>query len=1203
MMHGRLRREGSFLPAGSKEPPKLSFPRIDAEFEWDRSDESKKAAGLLHEALMLRHRYMAALTCMPRPLPVPTPDEFIRDHDRVASLCEPGPTASLDVLGQKYTFHKLLNHKKELAMMRESPYCSRPPTRVDTHIHLAAAMTEKHLLDFIQRKWKSCPDEVVMVKAGNPMTLSQVMESLHINPEHMTVHSLNVRAGHNTFYRFDVFNDRYNPFGQSDLRTIFMKTNNHIKGKYFAELTKEVFEVAEAFDKKTELRLSIYGRSASEWDELAAWVANFNVRSPNNRWLIQVPRIFPSLIASKSVSSFQQFLDNVFNPLVAASEDPASNPTLCKLLEDISGFDSVDDESKADFETEGPMPEPALWTQEENPPYYYYMYWMYQRICSLNQLRNSKGLSLFDFRPHSGESGNPMHLVATFLTASGVNHGINLSEIPSIQYLFFLLRIGICVSPLSNNSLFLNYSENPFKLFFQRGLNVSLSTDDPLQFHYTQSPLTEEYAIASRFWSLTTVDLAEIAANSVKHSGFSDGDKAKWLGPDYQLMGQEGNDPALSNVPQIRAQFRQETYDAEVQLMKQLLTSSGRNALRSSWEEKSSQYCAITIYGLLLDENDRTNAETLAALPLISEALAMRDKYFAATRPVQGSRHAFTMKEGCFVVFESPEVLCANDLSEIATIYCPTCAKHFCALCFNVLHRSPALSSHVGTPHDEGKPLYDSVPFEEFVDDYRKLVSICSNGPVRTLCWYRNHLLQERFNFHVLVNERSEDRAVVTSGTDMYRVTKVDTHIHFNRAMTSVQLLNFMKKEISSDRFRFTWKSFMGEGTTSLKEVFAKLGIDRSTLNLDNLNVTAGADTYMRYDTWLAKYCPFGKPQLRELLLKWDNMCGGYFLAKQIKEIIFDATVRSPSLKIELRVSWIAKNELNTPGNMWLIQVPRVYSVAFKSRTVKTFEEFLRNLFWPLFDATMHPEQHPELTDFMKHIGGFDMVGDEASYEPSFNTKVLPHEWSMPDDPPYAYWFYYLYSNIRSLNLFRSEKGLNTFQFRPHCGESGDVFHLAAAFLTAHHINGGNTLKDNPALSYLYYLKQMGVSMCPLSYSSVLLQYRDSPFPILFKRGLNICLGTDSPLHTHMTDEPLVEEYAMAAETWKLSTADLCEVSRNSVLQSSFSDQEKLEWLGPDYLVPEKQQTSKTNVPKARLLFRNDSLLDEIAFLHQQQHI
>lgn len=62
---------------------------------------------------------------------------------------------------------------------------------------------------------------------------------------------------------------------------------------------------------------------------------------------------------------------------------------------------------------------------------------------------------------------------------------------------YFFLQIGLAMSPLSNNSLFLDYHRNPLPLFFLRGLNVSLSTDDPLQIHLTKEPLVEEYSIAA----------------------------------------------------------------------------------------------------------------------------------------------------------------------------------------------------------------------------------------------------------------------------------------------------------------------------------------------------------------------------------------------------------------------------------------------------------------------------------------------------------------------------------------------------------------------------------------------------------------------------------------------------------------------------------------------------------------------------------
>ena len=45
---------------------------------------------------------------------------------------------------------------------------------------------------------------------------------------------------HTTFERFDRFNLKYNPAGQSRLREIFLKTDNYIEGRHIADITKEV---------------------------------------------------------------------------------------------------------------------------------------------------------------------------------------------------------------------------------------------------------------------------------------------------------------------------------------------------------------------------------------------------------------------------------------------------------------------------------------------------------------------------------------------------------------------------------------------------------------------------------------------------------------------------------------------------------------------------------------------------------------------------------------------------------------------------------------------------------------------------------------------------------------------------------------------------------------------------------------------------
>ena len=53
---------------------------------------------------------------------------------------------------------------------------------------------------------------------------------------------------------------------------------------------------------------------------------------------------------------------------------------------------------------------------------------------------------------------------------------------------------------------------------------------------------------------------------------------------------------------------------------------------------------------------------------------------------------------------------------------------------------------------------------------------------------------------------------------------------------------------------------------------------------------------------------------------------------------------------------------------------------------------------------------------------------------------------------------------------------IDTFWLRPHAGEAGDTDHLTSAFLTSHSISHGILLRKVPALQYLFYLKQIGVS-------------------------------------------------------------------------------------------------------------------------------
>jgi AMP deaminase len=49
-----------------------------------------------------------------------------------------------------------------------------------------------------------------------------------------------------------------------------------------------------------------------------------------------------------------------------------------------------------------------------------------------------------------------------FLVAENIAHGLNLKKVPVMEYLYYLAQVGICMSPLSNNHLFLDYQKSPF---------------------------------------------------------------------------------------------------------------------------------------------------------------------------------------------------------------------------------------------------------------------------------------------------------------------------------------------------------------------------------------------------------------------------------------------------------------------------------------------------------------------------------------------------------------------------------------------------------------------------------------------------------------------------------------------------------------------------------------------------------------------
>lgn len=506
-------------------------------------------------------------------------NEFLADHSQLMALMNNGTVKSftwrrLKMLQSKFEMYSLNNDLKEGAEQKSINYRDFYNCRkVDTHIHAAGSMNQKHFLSFIRRMCNTEGDRpVLMDKEKGKLTLKDILNELGIQPDDITTDMLDVQADRNTFNRFDRFNNKYNPMGNIHLRDVFIKVDNYIGGEYFAKLVKEVMKnLEDSRYQYAELRISIYGRSMDEWQKLSEWGVRNVMFSTQVRWLIQVPRIFDVFLKTKAVTSFEDMMRNIFMPLFLATNSPEEYPDIHKFLQYVRGFDSVDDESKPEIdpmEPGVPLPQDYNVNHPDNPCYAYYLYYMYANIRALNHFRRQRGMNTFTLRPHCGESGAAHHLASAFLTSDNISHGLQLKHTPAIQYLYYLAQMGIAMSPLSNNMLFLEYNKNPLPQYLARGLLISLSTDDPLQFHYTKEALMEEYSVAAQVWKLSKGDLCELARNSVYMSSFSHALKQAWIGENYlSKEGKESNDISRTNVPNIRMEYRHKTLTEELQTL------------------------------------------------------------------------------------------------------------------------------------------------------------------------------------------------------------------------------------------------------------------------------------------------------------------------------------------------------------------------------------------------------------------------------------------------------------------------------------------------------------------------------------------------------------------------------------------------------------------------------------------------------------
>jgi len=509
-------------------------------------------------------------------VPIPSAEEFMDDLQFLRKIYKTGFNrkycwARLQMLEHTFNIYWLMNSAIEQEDVQEAKRDFYTVCKVDNHIHMAAAVTSHELLSFLKEKLDEDGNEVVLESDGKTYTLKELAQAQLVGKpdgvENLTVEKLQTKHGIHMFDDFDAFNASYNILKSADLRKVFLKAD----GRYFDELVKKLNSSLESDSMNIykEPRLSVYGRKYDEWENLSKWIVEKDLVDLSNiKFMIQMPRVYTIWKMTGKVKNFGEMLQNFFEPMFEATLHPEKHPEMALFLENLVGIDSVDDESVPDNCTPPEdFPHPNDWNGHENPNYSYYCYYIWANLVNLNALRRAKGLNEITFRPHSGETGPSHHLASTFILAQSINHGIRLRENTVLQYLYYIAQVGISVSPLSNNVLFKKLAKSPFYDFHMRGLNVTLSTDDPLQFHNTNQPLLEEYTVMQQMFKIDSASMCEMARYSVSQSGLSDKLKKQELGEFYKLPGVLGSNESRTGVPNCRSAFRHEALLYEYQLL------------------------------------------------------------------------------------------------------------------------------------------------------------------------------------------------------------------------------------------------------------------------------------------------------------------------------------------------------------------------------------------------------------------------------------------------------------------------------------------------------------------------------------------------------------------------------------------------------------------------------------------------------------
>lgn len=119
---------------------------------------------------------------------------------------------------------------------------------------------------------------------------------------------------------------------------------------------------------------------------------------------------------------------------------------------------------------------------------------------------------------HAGETSGPESIWGALnVRAERVGHALTAGQDPELveELSRRQIPVEICLTSNLRTGCCRQISEHPLRNYFDRGLMVTLNTDDPAMFRTT---LSQEYALAQREFGFTDEHLRELARNSVEAS-------------------------------------------------------------------------------------------------------------------------------------------------------------------------------------------------------------------------------------------------------------------------------------------------------------------------------------------------------------------------------------------------------------------------------------------------------------------------------------------------------------------------------------------------------------------------------------------------------------------------------------------------------------------------------------------------------------